>query len=243
MLSPTDAAVKPKIVVLISGSGSNLQSLIDHIESNQIDAQISLVISNKADVLGLARAKQANIATQVIPHNDFQNQALYEAELIRAIEDVQPNLIALAGFMRILSAEFIFRFTGKILNIHPSLLPKYKGLDTHQRVLDAGEKQHGASVHFVTEDLDGGPIILQASVTVNKNDSVPELASRVLQQEHIIYPIAIKWFCEGRLRLSFKESTLEKSGLKNSETKTLNSQTMVTLDNKVIPAEGILLPS
>jgi len=162
---------------------------------------IELVISNKQEAKGLVRANRAGIATQVINHLDYGSREAFDRELMHAIDDKQPDLIVLAGFMRIFTPELTHRYEGRMLNIHPSLLPLFKGTNTHERALEAEVEQHGASVHFVSSELDGGPIVIQALVPVLSMDSPSVLASRVLVQEHIIYPIAIKWFCEGRLKL------------------------------------------
>lgn len=191
----------PRLVVLISGGGSNLQTLIDAIAAGTIVATIELVISNQPNAMGLARAHKAGIATQVVNHLEYSSREAFDRELIRAIDDKQPELVVLAGFMRIFTTELTNHYHGRMLNIHPSLLPLFKGTNTHERALEAEEDQHGASVHFVTSELDGGPIVIQAIVPVLEMDSPSVLAARVLVQEHIIYPIAIKWFCEGRLTL------------------------------------------
>ena len=188
-----------RLVVLISGNGSNLQAIIDDINSNQLPAEIVAVISNKADAYGLERAKKANIPQHVLSHRDYDNRKQYDIALQRLIDQYKPSLVILAGFMRILSDEFVQHYSHKIMNIHPSLLPKYKGLDTHQRVLDAGDKEHGCSVHFVTATLDDGPVILQATVAVNENDSAETLAAKVHKQEHRIYPQAIRMFAENKI--------------------------------------------
>ncbi len=191
---------KKSLVVLISGSGSNLQAIIDAVAKQQIDATISAVISNRASAYGLQRAAKANIKTIVIDHTEFTQREDFDSALCRQLDELKPDLVALAGFMRILSDNFIQQHKGKILNIHPSLLPEFKGLDTHRRVIEAGKTLHGASVHFVDNELDSGPVVLQAEIAVENNDE-QNLAKRVLEQEHIIYPIAIQWFIEGRLTL------------------------------------------
>jgi phosphoribosylglycinamide formyltransferase-1 len=190
-----------RLVVLISGNGSNLQAIIDNIANNALPAQIVAVISNKADAYGLERAKKAGIEQHVLAYSDFSTRTHYDCALKKLIDSYQPDLIVLAGFMRILSDEFVEHFANKMMNIHPSLLPKYKGLNTHQRVLDAGEKEHGCSVHFVTPELDDGPIILQATVAIEDNDTAEILANRVHEQEHKIYPEAIRLFAENKLTL------------------------------------------
>ena len=195
------AAVKCPVVVLISGSGSNLQALIDAQHQQGFAAEIKAVISNVAGVKGLQRASQANIPTHVIPHQDYEDRESYDREVSRIIDQYAPGFILLAGFMRILSDWFVNHYKGKLLNIHPSLLPKYKGLNTHQQALDAGDEFHGATVHFVTPELDGGPLILQARVAVNPDDTASTLAARVLEKEHIIYPTVTQWAAQGRLRM------------------------------------------
>ena len=196
---------KKRIVALISGSGSNLQALIDSCASDQINGQIVSVLSNKPDVFGLQRAAQHGINTETLEHSRFDSREAFDTALISLIDAQQPDLVVLAGFMRILSAEFVNHYHGKLLNIHPSLLPAYKGLNTHQRALDDGSEVHGASVHFVSAELDGGPVILQAKVAVEATDDAASLAARVLTQEHIIYPQVVEWFCAERLQLDNKE--------------------------------------
>ena len=183
-----------RLVVLISGNGSNLQAIIDEIKNNNLPAEIVAVISNKDDAYGLERAKKENIDQQVLSHRDFDNREDYDSALKVLIDQYQPDLLILAGFMRILSNEFVEHYSNRMMNIHPSLLPKYKGLNTHQRVLDSGDKEHGCSVHFVTPELDDGPVILQAKITVDDNDTADSLARKVHEQEHIIYPKAIRMF-------------------------------------------------
>ncbi len=196
-------AVSPiRLVVLISGNGSNLQAIIDEIANNNLPAQIVAVISNKADAYGLERAKKANIEQHVLSHRDYDNRQQYDQALKELIDSFQPDLIILAGFMRILSDELVQHFSHKMMNIHPSLLPKYKGLNTHQRAIDAGDKEHGCSVHFVTPELDDGPLILQASVEIKDNDTAEALAARVHEQEHKIYPQAIRLFAENKIKTS-----------------------------------------
>jgi phosphoribosylglycinamide formyltransferase-1 len=191
-------AAKLPVVVLISGSGSNLQAIIDG-ASADLPVEIRAVISNKSDAYGLERARQANIETRVLDHREYEDRESYDSALGDLVEEFDPGLVILAGFMRILTPEFVQRFRGRMFNIHPSLLPKYRGLHTHERAIEAGEKEHGASVHFVTEELDGGPLILQVRVPVEADDTPDSLAARVLTQEHIIYPTAVRWFAQGRL--------------------------------------------
>jgi len=194
-------------VVLISGSGSNLQSLIDN--SKNIDLEISCVISNNPDAYGLEIAKKANIETKILDHSEFSSRESYDDSLKEIIEKFNPEVIILAGFMRILTANFVNHFLGKVLNIHPSLLPKYPGLHTHQRVIDAGDKVHGVTVHFVTPELDGGPIIAQKEIEVYSDDDADSLAKRLLIEEHIIYPKVISWFTSGVIKLKNNAAYLE----------------------------------
>ena len=202
-----------RLVVLISGSGSNLQAIIDACESGEINAHIAAVISNKADAYGLERAKNAGIVTQVLSHKEFDSREAYDAQLMHIIDSFEPNLVVLAGFMRILTPSLVQKYVGKMLNIHPSLLPKYQGLNTNQRAIDAKDDVHGVSVHFVTEELDGGPVILQAKVPVLADDTADTLAKRVHAQEHIIYPLVVKWFSEQRLTMEADYAVLDEKQL------------------------------
>ncbi|MBZ9612734.1 phosphoribosylglycinamide formyltransferase [Rheinheimera maricola] len=197
------------IVVLISGSGSNLQAIIDACSSGFIPAKVSAVISNKANAYGLVRANDAGISTQVLSHKTYSSRDKYDAALMDAIDQHKPDLVVLAGFMRILTPAFVQHFTGRLLNIHPSLLPKYQGLDTHQRAITAGDSEHGCSVHFVTEQLDGGPVILQAKVPVFSDDDALSLAERVHEQEHRTYPLVVRWFCQNRLQQQADQAWLD----------------------------------
>ena len=190
---------KPSTAVLISGSGTNLQAFIDEVAAGQLDLDLSVVLSNRPDAAGLERARKANIEVECIRHQDYPERALFDAALNETLDKYQPELIVLAGFMRILTPTFVSHFSGRVLNIHPSLLPKFPGLDTHQRAIDAGEKWHGSTVHFVTEELDGGPAIIQGRVPVMPDDSAAKLAARVLAVEHRIYPEAARMFAAGRL--------------------------------------------
>jgi phosphoribosylglycinamide formyltransferase-1 len=197
-----------KLVILLSGSGSNLQAFIDAVNANELPAEIALVISNRPNAYGLKRAAKANIPTATIDHTLFDDRESFDAELIRHIDGLNPDLIILAGFMRILTTGFVQHFRGRLLNIHPSLLPKYPGLNTHQRAIDAGDNKAGATVHFVTEELDGGPAIVQAKVPIIKGDNAEALAGKTLVKEHKIYPLAAKWFIEGSLQLKDKATFL-----------------------------------
>jgi len=197
------------LVVLISGGGSNLQALIDGMADGSLPITIRAVISNRADAGGLQRASAAGIATCVIDHRDHPDRDHYDAALQAAIDAWEPALVVLAGFMRILGAAFVDHYQGRMLNIHPSLLPRYRGLHTHARALEAGDREHGASVHFVTPALDSGPIIIQARVPIYADDNAERLAARVLAEEHRIYPQAVRWFAQGRLRLHHDRAELD----------------------------------
>ncbi len=198
-----------RIVALISGGGTNLQAIIDAAASGDIPGQMAAVLSNKADVRGLARAKAAGIPTEVVEHRDFPDRASFDDAMQQAIDRYQPDLVVLAGFMRILTPEFVHHYQGRMLNIHPSLLPAYPGLHTHQRAIEAGDAEHGATVHFVTAELDGGPSILQGRVPIEGDDTPESLAARVLTQEHRIYPLTVSWFCQGRLELAADGARLD----------------------------------
>ncbi|OEC44900.1 phosphoribosylglycinamide formyltransferase [Pseudomonas sp. 1D4] len=201
------------VVVLISGSGSNLQALIDSTTSAGHPARIRAVISNRADAYGLERARQAGIETRVLDHREFDGREAFDQALAALIDSFSPQLVVLAGFMRILTPGFVRHYTGRLLNIHPSLLPRHKGLHTHQRALEAGDAEHGCSVHFVTEELDGGPLVVQAVIPVESGDSPDTLAQRVHAEEHRIYPLAVRWFAEGRLRLGENGALLDGQAL------------------------------
>lgn len=201
------------IVVLVSGNGSNLQAIIDEIFQQKINAKISAVIANQETAYGLVRARDAGIPAIYIDHKSFASREEYDTKMASCIDEYAPNLIVLAGFMRILTPSFVEHYRGRMLNIHPSLLPKYKGLHTHQRAIDAGDKEHGASVHFVTPELDGGPVVLQSKVPIFEQQDSQELAERVQQQERQMYPLVIKWFCEDRLKMIDNKATLDKQVL------------------------------
>ena len=182
---------KANIVILISGRGSNMKSIVQAVQSGQLPVNIAAIISNRPDAAGLEFAQQAHIDAIVIDHKDFTSRELFDQALAAKIDSYSADLVVLAGFMRILTTEFVEHFANRLVNIHPSLLPKFKGLNTHQRAIDAGEQQHGASVHIVTDELDDGPVILQAKVAVLADDTAETLAARVLAQEHSLYPQAI----------------------------------------------------
>ncbi len=191
--------------VLISGNGSNLQAFIDAVTARELDIELAVVISNKANAYGLSRANKAGVAAMTVPSIDYQNRADFEVALARAVDSYEPDIIVLAGFMRILTPSFVSRYAGRIINIHPSLLPKYPGLHTHQRVLDAGERWHGCTVHYVSGELDGGPAIIQGRVPVLDHDDEDQLAARVLEVEHRIFPRALALIANGRIRLEDAE--------------------------------------
>lgn len=188
--------------MLVSGEGSNLQAFIDACAGRRLDAHIGVVISNRPAAAGLERAVAAGIPTAVVDHRAYDSRETFDAALHQALAQYAVDLVILAGFMRILTPVFVEPRVGQLLNIHPSLLPRYRGLNTHQRALDAGDTEAGATVHFVTTELDGGPPIIQARVAVLPGDTAETLARRVQRQEHLIYPLAAQWFIEGRLRLA-----------------------------------------
>ena len=187
------------LVVLVSGRGSNLRAIDARIAAGELPARILAVLSDREDAAALSWAAERGLATGAVPQRQYADRAAFDAALGNVIAGYAPALVVLAGFMRILGSPLVERFAGRMLNIHPSLLPKYPGLHTHRRVLEAGDAEHGASVHFVTTELDGGPVVLQARVPVLPGDDEAMLAQRVLVQEHRIYPLAIRWFAEGRL--------------------------------------------
>lgn len=187
------------IVVLISGSGSNLQAIIDAITAGRLKARIAGVLSNKADAYGLVRAKQAGIATAVLSHAAYASREDFDDAMARQIDTWSPDVVVLAGFMRILTPAFVRHYEGRLINIHPSLLPRHKGMHTHRRALEEGDREHGCSVHYVTAELDGGPVVAQAVVPVLPDDDEPTLTERVHKGEHVIYPEVLVWLAEGRL--------------------------------------------
>ena len=190
------------IVVLISGNGSNLQAIIDAIARGELAAEIRAVISNRPGAPGLERARRAGIAAQVVDHRHYASREAFDSVLQNAVDRYRPALVVLAGFMRILTPALVRHYRGRMLNIHPSLLPDFRGLDTHRRALAAGVAQHGVSIHFVTNELDGGPIVLQKAIPVLPGDDAESLAQRVQAEEHRLYPKVIAWFAAGRLKLN-----------------------------------------
>ncbi|MFM0223273.1 phosphoribosylglycinamide formyltransferase [Paraburkholderia dipogonis] len=197
-----------KLVILISGRGSNMEAIVRACSNEAWPAQVAAVIANRPDAAGLAFAASYGIATAVVDHRQFPDRDSFDAALAREIDSFAPDLVALAGFMRVLTAGFVDHYAGRMLNVHPSLLPSFPGLKTHQQALDAGVRLHGASVHFVTSQLDHGPIVAQSAVPVETGDTPAMLAERVLATEHIIYPRAVRWFVEGRLALDGLRVTL-----------------------------------
>ncbi|WP_434107131.1 phosphoribosylglycinamide formyltransferase [Paraburkholderia caffeinilytica] len=197
-----------KLVILISGRGSNMEAIIRACADEGWAAQVAAVIANRPDAAGLAFAASHGIATAVVDHRQFSDRDSFDAALAQEIDSFAPDLVVLAGFMRVLTAGFVDHYAGRMLNVHPSLLPSFPGLKTHQQALDAGVRLHGASVHFVTSQLDHGPIVAQAAVPVEAGDTPATLAERVLATEHIIYPRAVRWFVEGRLALDGLRVTL-----------------------------------
>jgi phosphoribosylglycinamide formyltransferase 1 len=200
-----------KLVILISGRGSNMEAIVRACSDEGWPAQIAAVVANRPDAAGLAFAASHGIATAVVDHRQFPDRESFDAALAGEIDAFAPDLVVLAGFMRVLTAGFVDHYAGRMLNVHPSLLPSFPGLKTHQQALDAGVRLHGASVHFVTSQLDHGPIVVQSAVAVESNDTPATLAERVLATEHIIYPRAVRWFVEGRLALNGQRVTLTPS--------------------------------
>lgn len=201
-----------RIVILISGRGSNMQAIVERCAAEGWPARVVAVISNRADASGLAWAAEQGIATQALNHQTFADRAAFDAALAQCIDAYAPDLVVLAGFMRILTDGFVQHYDGRLLNIHPSLLPSFGGLHTHQRAIDMGCKVAGATVHFVTPALDHGPIVMQAVVPVRPEDDEASLAARVLRQEHIIYPRSVRWFVEGQLQIGADGRVTQQAG-------------------------------
>jgi phosphoribosylglycinamide formyltransferase-1 len=212
--------VTHQLAVLISGSGTNLQAIMDAQKAGTLDAEIAVVFSNRANAAGLERAAQAGIPTASLDHRDYPDREQFDQAMIEVLTPYAPDTVVLAGFMRILSAVFVRHYAGRLINIHPSLLPKYRGLNTHARALEAGDSEHGCSIHFVTEELDGGPLIAQAPIAVHANDTVDSLSKRVQQREHLLYPQVLQWRAQDRLELT---------------------DNGVLLDGKPLPAQGYAL--
>ncbi len=201
--------MKHQLVILISGSGTNLQAIMDACNAGEINADIALVLSNRANAYGITRAQNAGIPTCVLSHTDYASREAFDRAMIEVIDKVAPDTLVLAGFMRILSPVFVDHYAGKLLNIHPSLLPRHKGLHTHQRALDAGDDKHGCSIHFINAELDGGPVIAQAPFPVEKDDTVETLEDKVHQREHQLYPLVVSWRATNRLYLQGKTVMLD----------------------------------
>ena len=197
------------IVVLISGNGSNLQAIIDACKQKKINGTIRAVFSNKADAFGLERAREANIPAHALLASQFASREAFDRELMQEIDAYAPDIVVLAGYMRILSPDFVAHYAGRLINIHPSLLPKYPGLHTHRQVLENGDDVHGTTVHFVTDELDGGPVILQEQVPVFEGDTEEDVTARVQTQEHAIYPLVVSWFVDGRLAMQENKAWLD----------------------------------
>ena len=193
-------AVRAKVVALVSGRGSNLRNIVERARAGDLPVEVRAVVSDKEDAGAITWARAQGIECATLPPRAFPDRERYDAALSALVGGYEPDLVLMAGFMRILGPAFVDRFEGRCLNIHPSLLPKYRGLHTHRQVLEAGDREHGASVHFVTRELDGGPVVIQARVPVRDDDDEATLAARVLEQEHRIYPEAVDWFATGRLR-------------------------------------------
>ncbi|EMN5859582.1 phosphoribosylglycinamide formyltransferase [Pluralibacter gergoviae] len=197
------------IVVLISGNGSNLQAIIDACAQQRINGVLRAVFSNKAEAYGLERAREAGIPAHALTAGQFASREAFDRALMQEIDAYAPDVLVLAGYMRILSPAFVAHYSGRLLNIHPSLLPKYPGLHTHRQALDNGDEEHGTSVHFVTDELDGGPVILQAKVPVFAGDDEEVITARVQHQEHAIYPLVVGWFVDGRLTMKDNAAWLD----------------------------------
>lgn len=205
-----------RIAILISGRGSNMQAVIDACERGELNASVCLVLSNNPDAAGLDKAADQGINIACVNHRDYPDREAFDQALVGALDRFQVDLVVLAGFMRILTPVLITPYLGRLLNIHPSLLPKYPGLNTHQRALDAGDEEAGATVHFVTQELDGGPGILQVRVPIEASDTAETLAARVILKEHCIYPMAVQWFLDKRLQLSEQGTILDGKHLPQS---------------------------
>ncbi|MFC3121788.1 phosphoribosylglycinamide formyltransferase [Agaribacter flavus] len=210
------------IVILVSGNGTNAQAIIESCHQSKINAKVCAVISNRPSAYALNRAKAANIDAICIDHELFESREAFDETLRKQIDEYQPDLVVLAGFMRILSSQFVKHYEGKMLNIHPSLLPLYPGLNTHKRAIENKDTIHGASVHFVTGELDGGPVVIQAQVNIAKDDTPDTLATKVAEKEWEIYPLAIAWYCDGRLttakdKLILDGKTLSRNGILYNE--------------------------
>ncbi|WP_158782623.1 phosphoribosylglycinamide formyltransferase [Pantoea sp. BAV 3049] len=198
-----------RLVVLVSGQGSNLQAILDACQQGRINGSVAAVFSNKSEAFGLERAREAGVPAHALTASQFADREAFDRQLMLEMDAYAPDLVVLAGYMRILSPAFVQHYAGRMLNIHPSLLPKYPGLHTHRQAIENGDEEHGTSVHFVTEQLDGGPVILQAKVPVFADDTVDDVTARVQNQEHAIYPLVVSWFVEGRLAMKDEAAWLD----------------------------------
>ena len=207
-MKESDTGSVTSTIILISGDGTNLQTILDEITNNHLPIRIISVFSDNPQAYGIKRAKNAGIPTKIINYHEFKNKSAFHLAIEENVKKIDPELVVLAGYMRILSEEFCRQFKGKILNIHPSLLPKFRGLNTHQRVLDSGDKFHGSTVHFVTTELDSGPLVLQYRTKIRTTDDSKQLRKRVQLGEYQIYPMAIRWFAEGSLKMIKGKTTL-----------------------------------
>lgn len=214
---------KLPVVILISGHGSNMCALADRAKNGDLPIEIHAVISDRPEAPGLLRAQERGIETAVLRLQDFNSREDFDIRLGETVERFGPRLVLLAGYMKILSSHFVRKFAGRLLNIHPSLLPKYSGLRTHQRALEAGDREHGASVHFVTEELDGGPLVIQGRISLRSHDTVESLSAKVHLVEHMIYPQAVEWFASGRLEL--------REGVARMDGRILNSPIQLAIES------------
>jgi len=206
----TDGALDlPRIVILISGTGSNMVAIADAVKNGAMDAMVAGVVCNRPDAAGMQYARDRDLPVELVDHKNFDSREDFDLALMQAIDSFAPDLVVLAGFMRILTPEFTRHYHGRMVNIHPSLLPKYQGLNTHQRAIDAGDDKAGVSVHFVTEELDGGPVIAQAVVNIDADETANSLKAKVQKQEHVLYPIVVKWFIQGRLAMNNDGATID----------------------------------
>ncbi|MGB0721425.1 MAG: phosphoribosylglycinamide formyltransferase [Gammaproteobacteria bacterium] len=197
----TSTAAKLPVVVLISGRGSNFKALLECARAGELDVEVRAVVSNRGDAAGLETARHAGLPVRVVEHKGFDDREAFDRALADCIDEFDPALVILAGFMRVLTPGFVRRYDGRLLNIHPSLLPRHPGLDTHARAISSGDSEHGASVHLVNEEVDGGPVLAQVRVPIHTHDDAMRLAARVLVQEHQLLPLVVQWFAHGRIRL------------------------------------------
>lgn len=234
--TPDAEPIAPRrIVVLISGNGSNLQALIEAQAHDRLDGEVVAVISNEPGAYGLKRARAAGVDAVALPHREYDNREAFDRALIKVIDRHEPDLIVLAGFMRLLTPAFVQHFLGRMLNIHPSLLPAYQGLNTHRRVIEDGVADHGCSVHFVTEELDGGPVVIQAALDVTLDDTEERLKERIQAREHLILPIAVNWYLQGRLSFVGDAATLDGTRLPAQGLRLSHEDAAEELDEDIDP--------